>query len=366
MMTGSHNTGSGTESNMVGFRFKPTDEELVSYYLKNKAMGKLPASRFVVDAEVYKVEPWHLPGVPPKQGVGEEAKEYYFFTRCNRKDKAGNKTDRSAGAGLWRVTCGDRQILDSHKRPIGLKRSLVFKHGRDNLNRRVKNKSKNWIMKEYRLPSEKVGGWVLCRIKKSNRRVPEERDEDDEKIMGATTGPVEEIQLQESCNGGDADFLKFSYSVLGLFDYEVVEAAAEATVAGDNDEGDLLDWADASERDVSVFYLEVFIDVVEDFDEGLREGAAIDDDFLGAMDFGGDDKLRGFSDFLGVLDGVNVFAELAEACVDGGRGGTGAGERREMRGGGREMRSQLESSSPSSWDRSPNRAKQVGLCRLFD
>lgn len=47
-----------------------------------------------------------------------------------------------------------------------------------------------------------VGGWVLCRIKKSNRRVPEERDEDDEKIMGATTGPVEEIQLQESCNGG--------------------------------------------------------------------------------------------------------------------------------------------------------------------
>ena len=64
MMTGSHNTGSGTESNMVGFRFKPTDEELVSYYLKNKAMGKLPASRFVVDAEVYKVEPWHLPGTP--------------------------------------------------------------------------------------------------------------------------------------------------------------------------------------------------------------------------------------------------------------------------------------------------------------
>lgn len=81
---------------------------------------------------------------------------YYFFTRCNRKDKAGNKTDRSAGAGFWKVTCGDRPILDSHKRPIGLKRRLVFIHSRNKLNERVKNKSRNWIMQEYRLPSEKV------------------------------------------------------------------------------------------------------------------------------------------------------------------------------------------------------------------
>lgn len=47
-----------------------------------------------------------------------------------------------------------------------------------------------------------VGGWVLCRIKQSNRRVPEERNEDGENSMGATTGPVEEKQLQESCSGG--------------------------------------------------------------------------------------------------------------------------------------------------------------------
>lgn len=64
MMAGSQNTGSGTESNRVGFRFKPTDEELVRYYLKEKVMGRLPPSRTVVDAEVYKVEPWHLPGTP--------------------------------------------------------------------------------------------------------------------------------------------------------------------------------------------------------------------------------------------------------------------------------------------------------------
>ncbi|KAJ8619995.1 hypothetical protein MRB53_028524 [Persea americana] len=38
---------------------------------------------------------------------------------------------------------------------------------------------------------------------------------------------------------------------------------------------------------------------------------------------GGGNELHGFGDFLGVLDRVDAFAELAEACVDGGRGGAG-------------------------------------------
>ncbi|XXG79825.1 hypothetical protein AAC387_Pa09g0816 [Persea americana] len=40
---------------------------------------------------------------------------------------------------------------------------------------------------------------------------------------------------------------------------------------------------------------------------------------------GGGNELHGFGDFLGVLDRVDAFAELAEACVDGGRGGAGSG-----------------------------------------
>lgn len=47
----------------LGLRFHPTDEELVLYYLKRKVCGiriKLP---MIGDVDVYKWEPWELPGM---------------------------------------------------------------------------------------------------------------------------------------------------------------------------------------------------------------------------------------------------------------------------------------------------------------
>lgn len=47
-----------------GFRFHPTDVELVMYYLRRKVMGKL---RFegIAEIELYKFSPWDLPGIMP-------------------------------------------------------------------------------------------------------------------------------------------------------------------------------------------------------------------------------------------------------------------------------------------------------------
>jgi No apical meristem (NAM) protein len=45
-----------------GFRFHPTDEELVSYYLKRKVMGKPFRFMAVSEVELYKFAPWDLPG----------------------------------------------------------------------------------------------------------------------------------------------------------------------------------------------------------------------------------------------------------------------------------------------------------------
>ncbi len=45
-----------------GFRFHPTDVELVSYYLKRKIMGKKPLIQAISDVELYKFAPWDLPG----------------------------------------------------------------------------------------------------------------------------------------------------------------------------------------------------------------------------------------------------------------------------------------------------------------
>ncbi|KAF3543855.1 hypothetical protein DY000_02003884 [Brassica cretica] len=43
-----------------GFRFHPTDDELVSYYLKRKVLGKPVRFDAIGDVDIYKHEPWDL------------------------------------------------------------------------------------------------------------------------------------------------------------------------------------------------------------------------------------------------------------------------------------------------------------------
>ena len=45
-----------------GFRFHPTDEELVTYYLINKISDANFTARAVTDVDLNKSEPWDLPG----------------------------------------------------------------------------------------------------------------------------------------------------------------------------------------------------------------------------------------------------------------------------------------------------------------
>ncbi len=45
-----------------GFRFHPTDEELVAYYLKRKVSGRSIEADVIGVVELYKCEPWDLPG----------------------------------------------------------------------------------------------------------------------------------------------------------------------------------------------------------------------------------------------------------------------------------------------------------------
>ncbi|RZS01762.1 hypothetical protein BHM03_00031678 [Ensete ventricosum] len=45
-----------------GFRFHPTDEELVAYYLKRKINGREIELEIIPEVDLYKCEPWDLPG----------------------------------------------------------------------------------------------------------------------------------------------------------------------------------------------------------------------------------------------------------------------------------------------------------------
>lgn len=46
-----------------GFRFHPTDEELVGYYLKKKVASQKIDLDVIKDIDLYRIEPWDLQGV---------------------------------------------------------------------------------------------------------------------------------------------------------------------------------------------------------------------------------------------------------------------------------------------------------------
>jgi hypothetical protein len=45
-----------------GFRFHPTDEELVDYYLRKKVASNKIDLDVIKDVDLYKIEPWDLHG----------------------------------------------------------------------------------------------------------------------------------------------------------------------------------------------------------------------------------------------------------------------------------------------------------------
>lgn len=45
-----------------GFRFSPTDEELIHYYLKKKLRGSDEGVEVIPEVDICRHEPWNLPG----------------------------------------------------------------------------------------------------------------------------------------------------------------------------------------------------------------------------------------------------------------------------------------------------------------
>ncbi|GAB2270008.1 hypothetical protein Dimus_004923 [Dionaea muscipula] len=145
-----------------GFRFHPTDEELITHYLSPKVLDSGFSARAIGDVDLNKCEPWDL---PRRAKMGE--KEFYFFCVRDRKYPTGLRTNRATEAGYWKATGKDKEIFRG-KSLVGMKKTLVFYKGRA-----PKGEKSNWVMHEYRLegrfslqnlPPSARNEWVICRV----------------------------------------------------------------------------------------------------------------------------------------------------------------------------------------------------------
>ncbi|KAL1326634.1 hypothetical protein HN51_036757 [Arachis hypogaea] len=157
-----------------GFRFQPTDEELVFQYLKCKVFSfPLPAS-MIPDINLSNYDPWDLPG------NCDEHQEMYFFSSKEPKYRNGSRMNRTTTSGYWKATGSDKRIISSSNNSddnsiLGIRKTLVFYQGKSPNGTRT-----HWVLHEYRLVSTTlhannnacdIGDWVLCRLSVKKRSV---------------------------------------------------------------------------------------------------------------------------------------------------------------------------------------------------
>ncbi|CAH8354363.1 unnamed protein product [Eruca vesicaria subsp. sativa] len=158
-----------------GFRFHPTEEELLHYYLRKKVHSQKIDLDVIREVDLNKLEPWDI---QEECRIGSTPQnDWYFFSHKDKKYPTGTRTNRATVAGFWKATGRDK-IIYSCVRRIGLRKTLVFYKGRA-----PHGQKSDWIMHEYRLDetpttnyqensdvvtedpmSYNEEGWVVCRV----------------------------------------------------------------------------------------------------------------------------------------------------------------------------------------------------------
>ncbi|KAJ8543871.1 hypothetical protein K7X08_025489 [Anisodus acutangulus] len=233
-----------------GFRFHPTDEELVRYYLRRKIYGRPFKSDPICEIDIYKVEPWDLPGL---SRLKTRDLEWYFFSVLDKKYGNGARTNRATEKGYWKTTGKDRAVHRNKSQVVGMKKTLVYHSGRA-----PKGQRTNWVMHEYRMIDEELDragipqdAFVLCRVFQKSGAGPkngeqygapfiEEEWEDDELQVLPKDEAAEEFIFSDDVylDGNDLDQILGTGTALPL-DYSYGEnGSTEET----NNSSDAQNW----------------------------------------------------------------------------------------------------------------------------
>ncbi|PWA91276.1 NAC domain-containing protein [Artemisia annua] len=130
-----------------GFRFHPTDVELVVYYLKKKVLGKKIIGNVVAEVNIYDYSPWDL---RDKSALKNGDLEWFFFCPKSKKYNSGSRSNRATEIGFWKATGKDRNVT-YRGRTVATIKTLVFHIGHAGKGERT-----DWVMHEYRLEDEEL------------------------------------------------------------------------------------------------------------------------------------------------------------------------------------------------------------------
>ncbi|VVB16846.1 unnamed protein product [Arabis nemorensis] len=178
-----------------GFKFSPTDVELISYYLKRKMDGLEKSVEVIPDADIYNLEPWDLPDM----SIVKSDTEWFFFCSRGKKYPHGSQNRRATKMGYWKATGKERDVKSSSE-VIGTKRTLVFHIGRA-----PKGERTEWIMHEYCMKEVPMDdAMVVCRV----RRNKEFHSCTSQKAPEPNVAAEKQMILQNgpSCSGSPSDW----------------------------------------------------------------------------------------------------------------------------------------------------------------
>ncbi|KAF3951478.1 hypothetical protein CMV_022869 [Castanea mollissima] len=160
----------------VGFRFNPTDYELVTHFLRNRNLGKPTPSDAVKECDLYgKKEPWEIWDMFSAVDESRVVKQLYFFTKLKTYNN-GRRIDRrvGSGSGTWKK----EHQLKTPPGLVGVEKSRFSYENNDDKSSKSSSSSSSlgrngkWNMIEYKdlnPPNQESNEYVVCRLSYSGK-----------------------------------------------------------------------------------------------------------------------------------------------------------------------------------------------------
>ncbi|CAH2063962.1 unnamed protein product [Thlaspi arvense] len=140
----------------IGFRFRPTDYQLLNNFLKKKALGQPMKSRFTPQEclDIFSKSPRDLPDYP------EERHWYFFCKKFNDQDPQ----------NLWTQIGEDTIVVDPQENGVGIKRPFTLAEQEEEscdiyLSDEEEPLKEEWFLDEISLLSTVADtDWVVCHV----------------------------------------------------------------------------------------------------------------------------------------------------------------------------------------------------------